>query len=203
MAETILDILIEVERCKKCKTISGYKKFPLHSHGKTDSEFMLVSEAPGKYSVLNGKYWIGTGGKLLRSALSKFNKELEEVFYLTDLVKCWVNENNKNRKPSMSEVKNCYYFLKREIEVLKPKLILSFGKKVSEYLLKQEVKLKDFHGRTLDYSNYTKILVLYHPSRIDIFRKRECYRRELEELFAKIIENKIFDIERIFTKRRN
>ncbi len=108
---------MKFKHCQKCITIIGYKKFPSASHGKTDSEFMLVSEAPGKKSIDKEneseiKYWMGAGGKLLRSALmeadkeleevetndskdSTANKELEDIFYLTDIVKCWPNKKER------------------------------------------------------------------------------------------------------------
>ena len=226
MLENIENILTEVKNCQKCKTIIGYKKFPLASHGKTDSEYMLVSEAPGKKSIDKKdeseiKYWMGSGGKLLRSSLAEAskeleeartnaepkevltNKELEDIFYLTDIVKCWPNENNENRTPNESEITNCSPFLKREIEVLKPKLILSFGKKSSEFLLNQEISLKVSHGKLFKYNNFTNILVLYHPSGIDRFMNRGIYITQLKNLFKKIIVNKIDDIEKVFNESNN
>lgn len=225
MEENIENVLNEVKSCQKCSTIIGYKKFPKASHGKTDSEFMLVSEAPGKKSIDKEneseiKYWIGTGGKLLRSTLMKANEELEEVktnnskdaltnkelediFYLTDIVKCWPNkkdENNilKNRKPNDLELTNCSPFLKREIETLKPKLILSFGEPSTKYLLNQNINMENAHGKVFSYNNLTKVLVMYHPSNIDLHMKRTLYISQLKNVFKKIIENKIEDIEKEF-----
>lgn len=198
MNENIEQILSEVKGCQKCKTIIGYKKFPLNSHGKIDSEFMLVSEAPGKDSVKEGKYWIGAGGKILRACFVNAEKTLEDIFYLTDIVKCWPNENNENRTPNESEITNCSPFLKREIESLKPKLILSFGKKSSEYLLNKKITLKSSHGRIFDYNDFTQVLVMYHPSGIDRFMKRDIYTSQLKALFKIIVQNKIDDIEKVF-----
>lgn len=203
MIENIENILQEVQNCHKCKSIISYKKFSCTSHGKTDSKFMLVSEAPGKESVSNGKYWIGAGGNILRSCFTETDISLEDVFYLTDIVKCWPNENDENRTPTEAEILVCSSFLKREIESLKPKLVLSFGKKSSEYLLNKEISLKDSHGNTFDYNDATKVLVMYHPSGIDRFMKREIYKAQLKELFGKIIENKIDDIETIFQKQKD
>lgn len=203
MLEKIEDILNEVNNCESCKTIIGYKKFPFASHGKIDSEYMLVSEAPGKESVTDGKYWIGTGGKILRSCLTYTDKVLEDIFYLTDIVKCWPNENNENRAPNKTEITNCSTFLKREIEDKKPKLILSFGKMSSEYLLSREIILNNSHGKIFNYNDNTKVLVMYHPSGIDRFMKRDIYTKQLKKLFEKIIENEIDDIEKVFTRINN
>lgn len=200
MIENIENILHEVQDCQKCKSIISYKKFPCASHGKIDSKFRLVSEAPGKDSVTNGKYWIGAGGKILRSCFTETDKNLEDVFYLTDIVKCWPNENDENRTPTEAEILSCSSFLKREIDILKPKLVLSFGKKSSEYLLNQDVNLKDSHGKTFKYNDITNILVMYHPSGIDRFMKRDIYTTQLKLLFNAIIANKLDDIEKIFNK---
>ncbi len=202
MSENIEHILSKVKGCQKCETIIGYKKFPLIAHGKIDSEFMLVSEAPGEYSVTKGKYWIGAGGKILRSCFVNTDKNLEDIFYLTDIVKCWPNENNKNRTPYESEIINCSSFLKREIETLKPKLIISFGKKSSEYLLNQKITLKSSHGKIYKYNNFTKVLVMYHPSGIDRFMKRDIYTTQLKVLFKRIIEKKLDNIEKIFDESK-
>lgn len=203
MLKNVEQLLNEVQGCQKCKTIIDFKKFPSASHGKMDSKYILVSEAPGKESVTEGKYWIGAGGKILRSCLEDTKKELEDIFYLTDIVKCWPNDNRENRTPTESEIINCSSYLKREIDILKPKLVLSFGKKSSEFLLNQEINMKDSHGNTYKYNDTTSILVLYHPSGIDRFMKRDIYTTQLKSLFKAIIENKIDDFEIIFNQTIN
>lgn len=226
MSEKINNILNEVKKCEMCKTISGYKKFPLKSHGNTDSEYMLVSEAPGKMSIDKKdesaiKYWMGTGGKLLRSSLAKANRELEEtktnnvskevvtnkeledIFYLTDIVKCWPNENKKNRKPSKSEITSCSPFLKREIEDLKPKLILSFGEPSTKYLLNKNIIMKNYHSKIYTYNDHTKVLVLYHPSNINFQMEPAIYANQLINLFKRVIKNKIDDLEELFIEPKN
>ena len=94
-----------------------------------------------------------------------------------------------------------FFIFKKEIEVLKPKLILSLGKKSSEYLLNKKISLKESHGNIYDYNDATKVLVMYHPSGVDRFMKREIYTTQLKEVFEKIGEDKIDDIESIFGKQ--
>jgi uracil-DNA glycosylase family 4 len=202
MAEKIDNIFNEVKNCDICLTINGYKKFPFGSHGKTNSKYMLVSEAPGKKSLSYGKYWMGAGGKILRASLNNFNEELENIFYLTDIVKCCPNGNEKNRNPDETEIINCSPYLKREIEVLKPYLIVSFGKSSSEYLLGRDITMKDSHGKIYDYNDLTKVLIMYHPSGIDRHMKRDIYIKQLKDLFKNIIENKIDDIKTIFSNSK-
>jgi len=125
-------ILTQIQNCAKCTSIKGYHKFSIKAHGSLSSKYMLVSEAPGRKSLESGKYWTGAGGKILRKCLPE-NLELEDLFYLTDIVKCWPNEEMENRTPVEPEIKNCVHFLKSEIEVLNPDYIISLGGIVSSF----------------------------------------------------------------------
>lgn len=193
---TILNI---VKDCKKCKTIIGHKKFPINSHGNLNSLAMLVSEAPGKVSLCANKYWIGTSGKILRECLP-YETELEDIFYLTDIVKCWPNEKGENRKPNENEIVNCYPFLLKEIEKFQPKIIVSFGSISSSFLLNRKVKITKEHGKVSNYNEKTKIITLIHPSRVDGFMDRKVYKIQLGLLFAKIKDKNIDDIEEVFNE---
>lgn len=191
------DILSEIKDCKKCKTINGFEKFPIKSHGNLNSNAILVSEAPGKDSLNKKKYWLGVGGKILRDCLPS-KTELEELFYLTNIVKCWPNVNNENRKPFENEILNCSPFLLMEIEKLKPHIILSFGGTSSSFLLNREIKITNEHGKISKYNESTKIITLLHPSGIDRFMNRTIYKDQLTSLFNKIKENEFDKIDGIF-----
>ena len=198
MSETIINLFEEVDKCKLCESIEGYKKFRIDSHGLLDSKYLLVSEAPGHDSVFLGKYWTGAGGRILRSGLTDLNIDLEDLLYLTDIVKCWPNENSQNRIPNRNEVLNCSKFLLRELKILQPTLILSFGKTVSEFLLDRDVYLKTEHGKVYKYNEHTQLLVLYHPSGIDRFMNRQIYIKQLRSLFTKILNDDITNLDSIF-----
>src|SRR5437867_1195138 len=117
ISETLLQ---QIGACHKCRSIQGYHKFSETSHGNLHSRYMLVSEAPGGASIGNSRYWTGAGGKLLRGVMQEFDKELEDVFYMTDIVKCWPNEEGDNRSPTAEEIANCSHLLTEEIRQLKP-----------------------------------------------------------------------------------
>lgn len=192
------ELLDEIKKCKRCETIIGHKKFPTTSHGQLNGKYLLVSEAPGKESLSRQQYWVGVGGQILRSCTSAVDTTLEKLFYLTDIVKCWPNQNDSNRTPYKSEISNCSHFLTREIEELKPALIVSFGKPASSFLLSREVFVKREQGCIYDYNRNTKILVLLHPTGIDRQMDRQVYIRQLTSLFKKLKEAKHNDIADIF-----
>jgi len=191
MTLEIEDLLKKVHLCRECHTINRYKKFPLNSHGNTESKYMLVSEAPGKESLDNEKYWTGAGGRILREAIAAHKQELEELFYLTDIVKCWPCKDNRNRTPLQSEIENCKKWLDMEIEVSKPELILALGKMSAELLLNETITMKKAHGKVFIHESDTKVLVLYHPSNIDFFMKREVYVLQLKNVFGSLIKRNL------------
>ncbi len=194
-------LFLQIENCQKCKTINGYKKFPVNTHGNLNPFAVLVSEAPGKDSLAQQKYWVGAGGKILRECLPS-GTELEDLFYLTDIVKCWPNRNHENRKPENTEIENCSPFLVKEIETLKPKLILSFGGTSSSFLLKREVKITQEHGKIFQFNDQTKIITLLHPSGIDRFMDRRLYKIQLALLFLKVKDRDLVSIPEIFEESK-
>ncbi len=196
------DILFEIQGCKKCMTIKGYKKFPIKSHGNLNSNAILVSEAPGRDSLCQNKYWLGAGGKILRDCLP-VNTELEDIFYLTDIVKCWPNENNENRKPFENEIENCSPFLSREIIEMKPKIILSFGGTSSSHLLNRDIKITKEHGNISKYYENTVVITLLHPSGIDRFMNRDIYKQQLASLFYQIKKNDFENIGEVFKNNKD
>lgn len=198
MKKISTELLDEIKRCRRCATILGYKKFSTNSHGQLNGKYLLVSEAPGKDSLTRQQYWVGVGGQILRSCASAAGTTLEKLFYLTDIVKCWPNENNNNRTPYLNEISNCSHFLTKEIEELKPKLIVSFGKTVSSFLLHREVKVNHEHGNIYDYTEDTKVLVLLHPTGIDRQMNRQVYLQQLTSLFKKLKDVKHNEIADIF-----
>lgn len=187
----IENVIKECLLCTKCKTIEGYRQFPINTHGNRQSKAMIIGEAPGKASLENGRFWIGAGGKLIRSVLLEItNKSLEEIFYLTDIVKCWPGDN---RKPKANEIKNCFDFLREEIDCLSPKYILIFGAKAykscSLYLVPhkyQNKSISEMHNISIHY-NGILVMPFLHPSNINLHMPVEEYKRQLTELFQKII----------------
>lgn len=198
MGQITSELLSEIHKCKQCKSILGHKKFPVTSHGQLSGKYLLVSEAPGKKSLKKQKYWTGVGGQILRSCSSNAGTTLEDLFYLTDIVKCWPNENDKDRSPFKFEIENCSPFLKREIKELEPSLIVSFGKLASSFLLGRKVKIKIEHGTFHRYNAKAEVLVLLHPTGIDRQMNREKYKHQLTSLFNKLKEGKHNEIAAIF-----
>ena len=191
----------EIKKCQKCNNLEPWTKFNSNSHGNINSKYMLISEAPGTISIENQRYWTGISGIRIRNLLSEVSEyELEDLFYLTDIVKCYPPNN---RTPNVHEINECKDYLKREIEIIRPKLIISFGSKVLKFMLSnykyncvncsaptQITLLHNNNGyRRFRFESFD-LIPLLHPSAANRFMDYGIYKQQLKEIYQEIIENR-------------
>src|SRR5262245_61641574 len=159
-------ILRAVRRCTVCPTMGPYQKFPGAAAGRRDARFMLVGEAPGIASIENKRQWTGTGGMVLRREIRRLGLDLEDLFYLTNAVKCWpaaCGARPANRSPLRSEVARCGRFLVREIAALDPSVVVAVGGVAARAVAPGPIRLPDDHGRRLS-ADGREVVVLLHPA---------------------------------------
>ena len=128
--------------------------------GDPNAELMLVGEAPGKQEDLKGEPFVGRAGKLLDDILRAINRKRGDVVYIANVLKC---RPPNNRDPLPSEVDKCETYLQKQIQLVKPKLIVALGRVAGKTLLKMDVPLKELRCKTHDY-NGTPLRVTYHPA---------------------------------------
>jgi len=160
---------------------------------------MLVGEAPGRISLENRRPFSGPGGKLLRDMLSVASRRyemkvptLEEIFYITDLVKCGpMSPTGTNRPPVKEEWRACASYLAREIDIRQSRLVLIAGYRNAERILDSlGIESVDFHKegwKGLDVPAYR----FQHPSPINPYTKTLDYRIHLTELFSRILVDRL------------
>jgi uracil-DNA glycosylase len=146
---------------------------------------MFVGEGPGKNEDLQGKPFVGAGGKLLDQLLENAGLVRDQV-YITNIVKC---RPPKNRKPKPDEIESCTTaYLEKQIEILKPRLICTLGATALEYFT-GEKKMGPNHGKLLKAQRSgLPLLATYHPA--SVFRNRSLKTTLQEDLksIPKIIE---------------
>jgi mutator protein MutT/uracil-DNA glycosylase family 4 len=159
-----------VAACRACPTIRGWRKFPGSALGRRDARFVLIGEAPGIASIDHGRQWTGVGGMILRREIRRLGLDLEDLFYLTNAVKCWPagpahskGGRRGNRSPLTSEARRCRPFLAAEIEALRPEVVVAVGAVAARALLDQPVRLPEDHGRRYR-ADGREIVVLLHPA---------------------------------------
>ena len=116
-----------------------WRKFDCEAYGTTSTAYLLVGEAPGYLSWKKSRRFTGPAGMLIRRALRRAGHrryaDLEDLFYMTDAVKCHPAPPGRpasNRSPSRREVQACAGYLARELRLLNPSVIVTFGKAALE-----------------------------------------------------------------------
>ncbi len=163
-------LLPRIQACRACPTMRGWRKFPPSAVGRVDTRFVLVGEAPGIASVVNGRQWTGAGGMILRREIRRLGLDLEDLFYLTNAVKCWPAAPRRtgrrrpgNRSPLPVEARQCRPFLAAELEAIRPDVVVAVGAVAARAVLDHPVRLPDDHGRRYQVGN-REVVVLLHPA---------------------------------------
>ncbi len=131
--------------------------------GNPNSKVMLLGEAPGEDEDKEGEAFVGKAGQLLTNILKAVGVGRDEV-YICNILKC---RPPNNRVPKPEEAKNCEPYLKAQIKIINPKLIICMGASAMKYLLKIDQPVGHIRGKWFDYEDAhvkAKVTVTYHPS---------------------------------------
>lgn len=144
--------------CQKCPLGATRTNF-VFGVGNPEADLVLVGEAPGADEDLKGEPFVGRAGQLLNKILEAINFKREEV-YICNILKC---RPPNNREPLPDEVTQCEPHLWKQLEIIKPKLILCLGRVAAQVLLKTNDSLTKLRGTMHDYHGI-KLMVTYHPA---------------------------------------
>lgn len=157
--KTLDSFAVEIKDCPKCKLLARTRKQVVFGTGNPKAEVVVVGEAPGADEDEQGKPFVGRAGKLLTDILKAINFTREEVF-ICNILKCRPPEN---RNPLPDEIANCEPYLFKQLEMIKPKLILAVGTFAAQTLLQTKEPLGKLRGRFHLYKGI-KMMVTYHPA---------------------------------------
>ena len=147
-----------VEDCMKCELGASRKKIVFGS-GDKNADLLIVGEAPNEYEDEKGRPFVGKAGKLLDKILNAIGLSRTENVYLTNVLKC---KTPSNRDPLLSEINNCNSYLLKQIEIIKPKIIVALGKVAGKSLLNKDLSLKELRSQFYEF-NSIPLKVTYHP----------------------------------------
>lgn len=129
--------------------------------GNSSADLMLIGEAPGADEDRQGEPFVGRAGKLLNEMLRAIGFARQQV-YIANILKC---RPPNNRDPESAEVQQCEAYLRRQVELVSPKLILALGRVAAHNLLKTQVSLARLRGDVHYYGlSRVPLLVTYHPA---------------------------------------
>ncbi|WP_435627138.1 uracil-DNA glycosylase [Candidatus Ferrigenium straubiae] len=148
-----------VRDCTACKLRVGCTQ-TVFGVGDEQAEWLFVGEGPGADEDAQGEPFVGQAGKLLDNMLLAIGLRRGKNVYIANIVKC---RPPGNRAPEADEVAACLPYLKRQIELIKPKLIVALGKTAATALLGREAALGSLRGTLHDF-NGMPLVVTYHPA---------------------------------------
>lgn len=150
----------EVTACTACK-LHQTRTQTVFGVGNRHADWLLVGEAPGADEDAQGEPFVGRAGKLLNEMLLAANMPRERVF-IANILKC---RPPNNRDPLFEEMVHCTPFLRRQIALLQPKLIIALGRVAAQYLLDTQTPISKLRGQEFTYADTNIPLIpTYHPA---------------------------------------
>ena len=152
--------------------------------GDPNAEVLFIGEAPGANEDKQGEPFVGRAGKLLDDMLAMIGLHRKNI-YITNSVKCRPPEN---RDPLGEEKDACRAYLRAQVRLMKPKIIVCLGRIAAKAIIKEDFKITQEHGQWFQRSG-TLMMALYHPAALlrDPRKKPETFE-DLKALQAKIME---------------
>ncbi len=156
---TLEELRAEIGDCQRCKLCSG-RTHLVFGVGNPRAGLMFVGEGPGRDEDLKGEPFVGRAGQLLTEIITKGMKLRREDVYIANVIKCRPPEN---RNPEPDEIAACQPFLRRQIEIIQPKVLVALGTFAAQTLLGVRVPISRLRGHWYDYHG-TKLMPTLHPA---------------------------------------
>lgn len=162
----------DIGDCTRCRLHKGRKNI-VFGVGNVNPDIMFVGEGPGADEDEQGEPFVGRAGQLLNNMISAMGLKRQDV-YIANVVKC---RPPGNRTPERDECDTCGPFLLRQIEIIRPKVIVALGAVAAKYLLAINDSMANLRGRWYDFKG-AKLLVTYHPAYLlrDPRQKKEAWK---------------------------
>src|SRR5229473_1409749 len=145
--------------CARCKLHAQGRRQIVFGVGNPDADLMFVGEAPGADEDIQGIPFVGRAGQLLTKIIEAIDLKREDV-YIANVIKC---RPPSNRNPEPDEVEQCEPFLFRQIDAIKPKVIVALGKFAAQTLLRTLDPISRLRGRVYGYRG-AKLIPTFHPA---------------------------------------
>jgi len=162
----------DIGDCTRCRLHKGRKNI-VFGVGNVNADIMFVGEGPGADEDEQGEPFVGRAGQLLNNMIAAMGLKRSDV-YIANVVKC---RPPGNRTPEKDECETCGPFLLRQIEVIRPKVIVALGAVAAKYLLAINDSMANLRGRWYDFKG-SRLVVTYHPAYLlrDPRQKKEAWK---------------------------
>lgn len=129
----------QCDKCKLCKTRTNV----VFGVGNRNADVMFVGEGPGENEDLQGEPFVGRGGQLLDKMLKAVDLDRNKNIYIANIVKC---RPPKNRDPEPEEQEACINWLRNQVKLVNPKIIVCLGRIAAAKIIKPDIKITKEHG---------------------------------------------------------
>ncbi|HVO75706.1 MAG TPA: uracil-DNA glycosylase [Ignavibacteriaceae bacterium] len=170
-ASTLDELESLIKNCSKCPLWESRTNF-VFGTGDPKAKIMCIGEGPGAEEDKQGKPFVGRAGQLLTDILKAIKFTREEV-YIANVLK---SRPPGNRTPLPQEMEMCMPYLLKQIELIKPKLILCLGLTAAQALLRKKESMGNLRGKLFEF-NGSKVMVTYHPAALlrNPNLKKDCW----------------------------
>jgi len=144
--------------CEKCN-LSKTRTQVVYGVGNPNANLMFIGEAPGRDEDLKGEPFVGRAGQLLTDIIKAMKLTRDDV-YIANVIKCRPPEN---RNPEPDELEACRPYIRRQVEIIQPKVIVTLGRFALQSLTEKAYGISAARGQWLEY-NGVKVMPTYHPA---------------------------------------
>jgi len=173
--------------CQKCELGKTRTKL-VFGTGNPNADLMFIGEAPGEQEDLTGTPFVGRAGQLLDKYLYAVDIDRKDV-YIANILKC---RPPQNRDPLPAEEDACIDYLREQVKLIRPKIIVCLGRISAMRLIKEDFKITKEHGTWFEKGGYLMTAV-FHPAALlrdprrkeDMLEDMKCIKEKLDELGGK------------------
>ena len=156
--DTLEQIRSDLGECTRCK-LHGGRTTLVFGAGSPDADLVFVGEAPGRDEDQQGVPFVGRAGQLLTKIIESIGLTRDEV-YIANVIKC---RPPNNRNPELDEVQTCEPFLFRQLDVIRPKVVVALGAFAVRTLLGSDQAISRLRGQVHDFRG-AKLVPTFHPA---------------------------------------
>ena len=174
---------IEVRGCTKCR-LCETRTHTVYGEGNVDAQIFFIGEGPGETEDQSGRPFVGRAGELLNKMIAGMGLKREQV-YIANVVKC---RPPNNRVPAPDEVATCTPYLERQLEIIRPRAIVTLGLPATQYMLQTKMSMGKLRG-TWQAWRGIKLMPTYHPAyvlRNPTYETRAAVWSDLKQVLAQL-----------------
>ncbi len=154
--EQLRERCLNCEKCQLCSTRTNV----VFGVGNPQSRVMFIGEGPGEQEDLRGEPFVGRAGKLLDLMLDAVGMSREKDIYIANIVKC---RPPKNRDPLPEEQEQCINWLREQVAIIRPKIIVCLGRIAAAKIINPDIKITKEHGQFVE-KNGILMMAMLHPA---------------------------------------